>query len=110
RPSASEGKPGEWITYNGGNSRQGVATSELSASGTPSPAASTAPPAIAWHAQLDGAVYGQPLLVGGRVLAATENDSVYALDPSDGTVLWHAHVGTPQPLSALKCGDIDPLG
>ncbi len=39
--------------------------------------------AIAWQAHLDGAVYGQPLLVGHLVIAATENDSVYALDASD---------------------------
>lgn len=111
-PSGSAGGPGEWITYNGGNGRQGVGTSELAASSAPaaSSASSSAPPAIAWRARLDGAVYGQPLLVGGRVLAATENDSVYALDASDGQVLWHTRVGDPQPLSGLPCGNIDPLG
>jgi outer membrane protein assembly factor BamB len=67
-------------------------------------------PAIAWRARLDGAVYGQPLLVGDRVLAATEDDSVYALDSADGRVLWRARLGVPQPLSGLPCGDIDPLG
>ena len=65
---------------------------------------------ISWQAGLDGAVYGQPLLVGHLVIAATENDSVYALDASTGHVVWRAHVGTPVPLSALPCGDIDPLG
>lgn len=109
QPSTSGGKPGEWITYNGGNDRQGVATSELATTSAPSQSSSTQP-AIAWRAQLDGAVYGQPLLVGDRVLAATENDSVYALGVSDGRVLWTTHVGAPEPLSALPCGDIDPLG
>ena len=66
--------------------------------------------ALAWQAHLDGAVYGQPLLVGHLVIAATENDSVYALDASTGQVEWRAHVGTPVPLSDLPCGDIDPLG
>ncbi len=108
-PSASDGEPGQWITYNGGNERQGTATSETAASSTPSPSPSS-PLAIAWHAKLDGAVYGQPLLVGDRILAATENDSVYALDESDGRVLWHTRIGSPQPLSGLPCGDIDPLG
>ncbi|HEV3289076.1 MAG TPA: PQQ-binding-like beta-propeller repeat protein, partial [Streptosporangiaceae bacterium] len=66
--------------------------------------------AIAWRRQLDGAVYGQPLAVGGLVIAATEGDSVYGLDRATGQVRWRVHVGTPVPLSALPCGDIDPLG
>jgi polyvinyl alcohol dehydrogenase (cytochrome) len=65
---------------------------------------------IGWQARLDGAVYGQPLLVGHLVIAATENDSIYALDASTGHVVWQAHVGTPVPLADLPCGDIDPLG
>ncbi|MBV9207563.1 MAG: PQQ-binding-like beta-propeller repeat protein, partial [Actinobacteria bacterium] len=65
---------------------------------------------VGWRAGLDGAVYGQPLLVGGLVIAATENDSVYALDAATGQVVWRAHVGTPVPLADLPCGDIDPLG
>ena len=106
--SAAVGGPGEWITYNGGNTRQGVEI--VAASGSPSAGAgSPAAPAIAWRARLDGAVYGQPLLVGDEVLAATENDSVYALDRS-GRVLWRARLGTAQAQSGLKCGDIDPLG
>jgi outer membrane protein assembly factor BamB len=67
-------------------------------------------PGIAWQAQLDGAVYGQPLLVGDLVIAATENDSVYALEAASGHVVWRAHVGTPVPLAQLPCGNIDPLG
>jgi outer membrane protein assembly factor BamB len=63
-----------------------------------------------WRAHLDGAVYGQPLLVGNLVIAATENDSVYALDQATGRVIWRRHIGTPVPLSDLPCGNIDPLG
>jgi outer membrane protein assembly factor BamB len=66
---------------------------------------------IAWRANLDGAVYGQPLVVGGNVIAATENDSVYALDPATGKVVWRQHLGTPVPQGALHgCGNIFPLG
>jgi outer membrane protein assembly factor BamB len=68
------------------------------------------PLSLRWTARLDGAVYGQPLVVGGMVIAATENDSVYALSESAGHVLWRTHVGTPVPLSSLPCGNIDPLG
>ena len=64
----------------------------------------------AWSAKLDGAVYAEPLVVGGQVIAVTENDSVYALDPETGSVLWRQHLGTPVRLSTLPCGDIDPLG
>jgi outer membrane protein assembly factor BamB len=65
---------------------------------------------VAWRASLDGAVYGQPLLIGNLVIVATENDSVYALDSATGEVAWRTHVGTPVPLRALPCGNIDPLG
>jgi polyvinyl alcohol dehydrogenase (cytochrome) len=63
-----------------------------------------------WSARLDGAVYGQPLAVGDLVIAATENDSLYALNEDTGAVVWRTHVGTPVPLSSLPCGDINPLG
>jgi polyvinyl alcohol dehydrogenase (cytochrome) len=65
----------------------------------------------AWTAKLDGAVYGQPLVVGGDVLAATENDTIYAISRATGKTAWSTHVGTPVPQSALHgCGDIFPLG
>jgi len=63
-----------------------------------------------WTASLDSAVYGQPLVVGGLVIAATENDTVYALDSSTGKVVWREHLGTPVQQSQLLCGDIFPLG
>jgi hypothetical protein len=59
---------------------------------------------------LDGAVYAEPLVVNGTVIAATEGDSVYAMDPVTGAILWRRNVGTPVALSTLPCGDIDPLG
>jgi outer membrane protein assembly factor BamB len=89
-----------WPTYHGDAARTGVA-SGLPAAGQLS---------VAWKSRLDGAVYGQPLIVGGLVIAATENDTVYALDMASGTVRWRSHVGTPVPLASLPCGDIDPLG
>ena len=49
----------------------------------------------AWRTRLDGKVYGQPLVWAGRVLAATENNTVYALDGHDGRVLWSRHLGAP---------------
>jgi hypothetical protein len=63
-----------------------------------------------WAAKLDGAVYGQPLVVGSLVIAATENDTMYGLDAATGRVVWRTHLATPVPQSSLPCGDIDPLG
>lgn len=65
----------------------------------------------AWTVHLDGAVYGEPLLVNGTLIAATENDSVYGLSPRTGKQRWRTHLGTPQGSSGKPCpGDIDPLG
>ncbi|HEX6519063.1 MAG TPA: PQQ-binding-like beta-propeller repeat protein, partial [Streptosporangiaceae bacterium] len=86
-------------TFGGNPQRTDVATAD--------PAG---PLRIAWRAQLDGAVYGQPLLVGNLAIAATENDSIYGLDAATGHIIWHTHVGTPVPLSDLPCGNVDPVG
>jgi outer membrane protein assembly factor BamB len=59
---------------------------------------------------LDGAIYAQPLVVGAAVIVATENDTVYSLSTSTGTVNWSRHLGTPVRGSELPCGDIDPSG
>jgi outer membrane protein assembly factor BamB len=63
-------------------------------------------------AQLDGSVYGEPLVDQGRVYIATENDTVYALAANTGAVLWKTHVATPVPSSGgrnlLPCGNITP--
>jgi outer membrane protein assembly factor BamB len=63
-----------------------------------------------WRRTLDGAVYAEPLVLAGRVIVATENDSIYSFDAQTGNVQWKTTVGTPVPLSDLPCGDIDPLG
>ncbi len=63
-----------------------------------------------WKQPLDGAVYAEPLVIGGRVIVATEHDTLYALDVRTGQVQWHTNVGTPVPLDNLPCGNIDPLG
>ena len=57
---------------------------------------------------LDGQLYGEPLVSGGRIYVATENDTVDALSASTGAVVWSTHVGTPVPAASLPCGDISP--
>ncbi len=61
---------------------------------------------------LDGAVYGSPILAGGNVIVATENNTVYALDPNTGAVKWQRHLRTPiSDSSLLACsGNIKPTG
>jgi len=90
----------DWTTYHANNQRTGYIP------GTPDPHSLSK----IWSIQLDGSVYAEPLVVGNRVIVATEGDSLYALDPNTGSVQWHVHVGTPVPLSSLPCGNIDPLG
>ncbi len=89
-----------WLTYHFDLSRSGDDPTEPSLAGV----------VPAWNAALDGAVYGTPLVIGNKVIVATENDTVYGLDASSGARVWSAHLGTPVPLSALPCGDINPLG
>jgi outer membrane protein assembly factor BamB len=96
-PAAGDG---DWTTYHHDNARTGHLA------GLADPSRLTR----AWSARLDGAVYAEPLVVGDRVLVATEANSLYSLDRRTGQVQWRTTVGKPVPLSALPCGNIDPLG
>ncbi len=97
QPHSSGDHP--WTVYHGNPLGTGVDTSGV----TFNPAVS------AWtSAALDGQLYGEPLEATGRVFAATENDTMYALAADTGAVLWSSHVGTPVPSGDLPCGDIGP--
>jgi outer membrane protein assembly factor BamB len=90
-----------WTTYHQDPTRAGVDT-------TSPPLGS---PRVTWRSPtLDGAVYAEPLIVDGRVIVATEGDSLYSLDAGSGTVVWQARLGAPVSRSQLPCGDISPLG
>jgi outer membrane protein assembly factor BamB len=64
----------------------------------------------AWSASVDGDVYAEPLVAGGRVIVATENNSLYAFSAASGRRLWRTHLGSPVAGSSLPCGNIDPSG
>ena len=66
----------------------------------------------AFSRTLDGAVYASPILAGGNVIVATENNTVYALDPSSGAVRWSRHLRAPvSDTSKFACsGNISPSG
>lgn len=63
-----------------------------------------------------GAIYAQPLFVDGSghgpdlVIVAGESGSIYAFDAVSGARVWKTNLGTPGPLSAMSCGNLDPNG
>jgi len=89
----------DWAAYDRTAGRSGVSIS--------SPAPGTVK--RSWSLKVDGAVYTQPLIVGSEVIISTENDSVYALNASNGKVRWSRHLATPV-TGGLPCGNIDPSG
>jgi hypothetical protein len=70
----------------------------------------------AFHAEISGHVYAQPLywqLPGsssGLLVAVTEENVVYALDAQTGHIVWKHELGPPVARSLLPCGNIDPVG
>ena len=46
---------------------------------------------------LDGQLYGEPLVADGRVVAATENDTVYVMAADSGHILWSRHLANAVP-------------
>lgn len=65
---------------------------------------------------VNGQVYAQPLVIDSTrtVIVATENDQVYGLNATTGSVKWHTSLGTPydlatSPFPALSsCHDLYP--
>ncbi len=88
-----------WTVYHGSAEGTGVASTVSSVNLA----------APAWTSPvLDGQLYGEPLVSDGRVIVATETDTVYALSSATGSVEWSTHLGTPVPSGSLPCGDISP--
>jgi hypothetical protein len=90
---------GSWTTFGGSASRASVA-----------PGARTSPGLKRrFSRSLDGEVYAQPLISGGRIYVATENNSLYAFT-TGGKLVWKRNLGLPVPGDALPCGNISPSG
>jgi outer membrane protein assembly factor BamB len=53
-------------------------------------------------------VFAEPLFVGGHVLVATENNTVYAFDAVSGNTVWQTHFAEPVAAGSLPCGNIGP--
>ena len=63
---------------------------------------------------ISGNVYAQPLYIEGgphgpMIIAVTESNNVYALNPITGTAIWQRNVGDPV-ITGLQCGNINPDG
>ena len=56
--------------------------------------------------KLDGGLFGEPLVADGRVVVATENDTVYSLSAQTGSVVWSTHLGTPVPVDDIPCPSV----
>jgi hypothetical protein len=64
---------------------------------------------------LDGQVYASPLIYGGIVYVATLNNTVYALNQADGSIIWSNHLHAPENRpngtpGGWVCGNATPQG
>src|SRR5216117_131830 len=92
-------------------SRDGV---YIDAGFTPS-AASNLTRDLNFDGTIVGNVYAQPLYIEGgpngpMIIAVTESNNVYALNPTTGTVIWQRTDLGPPVTSGLPCGNINPVG
>jgi len=98
-PSGSPAQLADWPQYHRNSARTGQGPSGPSISN----------PRRAWSVGVDGKVYASPLIVGARVITATENNTVYSFDRSSGKTLGKSQLGAPVSAASLPCGDIDPV-
>jgi outer membrane protein assembly factor BamB len=97
---ATAGPGVSWTTYHKDAEATGVQPAQLQ----------LLPPRKAWTSPvLDGQLYGEPLVADGRIVTATENDTVYVLSARTGQILWSRHLASPVPSSDLPCGNISPV-
>jgi outer membrane protein assembly factor BamB len=93
---------GSWTTYHRDNGHTGYDPTQPTLSGVTTTAG--------WSlSTLDEQVFAEPLIYNGLVYAATLNNTVYALNQSDGTVVWSTHIRAPQS-SGWSCGNVSPQG
>ena len=97
---------GDWVMVDHDPARTGTASDETTIS-----TSNVANLQLAWSTPLDGKVTAQPLFlsgvtVGGQtrdvLVAATNSNSVYALDAASGSALWQRNFGA----SVTSCGAI----
>ena len=99
RRTGAAGSGASWTVYHGNAQASGLAAAQIK----------LLPSRPAWASPtLDGQLYGEPLVADGRIVAATENDTVYVMAAHSGRILWSRHLANPVPSGDLPCGDISP--
>lgn len=100
-PGTSETGAADWPMYQHDAGRSGQSSDQGALGNVRQAWTSTA---------FDAPLYAQPLVVGDRVFAASEKNTVYALDTANGAVAWQVNLGEAVPAGELPCGNIDPSG
>jgi len=99
-------------TYHATPNRHGAYT----VTGLTPAAAASLKPLAGFSATISGDVYAQPLYwktsgqSNGEIIQVTENNIVYSLNATTGTVNWSTQLAPAAPLSAFPCGNINPEG
>ncbi|HEV2953325.1 MAG TPA: PQQ-binding-like beta-propeller repeat protein, partial [Candidatus Dormibacteraeota bacterium] len=88
----------DWPTYHGDQVHSGLDSSGDSYSSLTQD----------WTQTLDGSLFASPVVAGGKVIEATENNSVYAFNVVDGSLAWKSHLASPVQSNTLPCGNISP--
>ena len=60
-------------------------------------------------ASLEGQIYAQPLVADGTLLAVTEDDRAYGLNPVTGAVRWEKSLGEPFESEEIGCTDLENM-
>src|SRR5438270_6802963 len=93
---------GSWTTYHMNDARTGYDAS--------APAITSVSTTPGWTMPaLDDNVYAELLVFNGVVYAATLSGTVYALNQTDGSIVWSKSLGTPQ-TAGWTCGNISSTG
>jgi hypothetical protein len=93
---------GSWTTYHHDDGRTGYDPA--------APTVGTVSPTPGWtQPTLDAEVYAEPLIYNGLVYVATLNNTVYALNQSDGSIVWQMPLGAPE-TTGWGCGNVSPQG
>jgi outer membrane protein assembly factor BamB len=99
-PASALATSAGWPTYDHDGARSGLSTSTPAFGGKLD---------RSWTRTVSGDVYAQPLVVGGKVVVATEADEVYDLSETTGRVAWRRTLASAVP-GGLPCGNILPTG
>ena len=101
-PDAANAASGasSWTVYHGNVAGSGVSTALRAVNTTKR----------AWSSPaLQGQLYGEPLVFGGALFVATQDNLVYALSSSNGSILWARRLARAVPSSNLPCSNISPF-